>query len=203
HKVTIIPRGMALGVTMQLPVDDKHTYTKDFLQSQLAVMMGGRVAEEVFLDRMTTGAGNDFEQATELARKMVCEWGMSGMGPLTFGKKEETIFLGREIAQHRDYSEATAVCIDQEVKKIVARAYTNARKILEGNRDTLERIATALLEREVLDGSEVTLLVEGKPLPEKKTAPPPAPAPEPVTRPTPAQPPTPVAGFPKNKPAPA
>ncbi|MCH7767106.1 MAG: ATP-dependent zinc metalloprotease FtsH, partial [Acidobacteria bacterium] len=203
HKVTIIPRGMALGVTMQLPVDDKHTYTKDFLQSQLAVMMGGRVAEEVFLDRMTTGAGNDFEQATELARKMVCEWGMSGMGPLTFGKKEETIFLGREIAQHRDYSEATAVCIDQEVKKIVARAYTNARKILEGNRDTLERIATALLEREVLDGSEVTLLVEGKPLPEKKTAPPPTPAPEPVTRPTPAQPPTPVAGFPKNKPAPA
>ena len=203
HKVTIIPRGMALGVTMQLPVDDKHTYTKDFLQSQLAVMMGGRVAEEVFLDRMTTGAGNDFEQATELARKMVCEWGMSGMGPLTFGKKEETIFLGREIAQHRDYSEATAVCIDQEVKKIVARAYTNARKILEGNRDTLERIATALLEREVLDGSEVTLLVEGKPLPEKKTAPPPTPSPEPVARPTPAQPPTPVAGFPKNKPAPA
>ena len=203
HKVTIIPRGMALGVTMQLPVDDKHTYTKDFLQSQLAVMMGGRVAEEVFLDRMTTGAGNDFEQATELARKMVCEWGMSGMGPLTFGKKEETIFLGREIAQHRDYSEATAVCIDQEVKKIVTQAYTQARKILEGNRDTLERIATALLEREVLDGNEVTLLVEGKPLPEKKTAPPPTPAPEPVARPTPAQPPTPVAGFPKNKPAPA
>jgi cell division protease FtsH len=203
HKVTIIPRGMALGVTMQLPVDDKHTYTKDFLQSQLAVMMGGRVAEEVFLDRMTTGAGNDFEQATELARKMVCEWGMSGMGPLTFGKKEETIFLGREIAQHRDYSEATAVCIDQEVKKIVTRAYTNARKILEGNRDALERIATALLEREVLDGNEMKLLVEGKPLPEKKTAPPPVPAPEPVARPTPAQPPTPVAGFPKNKPAPA
>ena len=202
HKVTIIPRGMALGVTMQLPVDDKHTYTKDFLESQLAVMMGGRVAEEIFLNKMTTGAGNDFEQATELARKMVCEWGMSGMGPLTFGKKEEAIFLGREIAQHRDYSEETAIRIDQEVNKIVTRAYTRARKLLEGNRDTLERIATALLEREVLDGNEMTLLVEGKPLPEKKTAPPP-PEEKPVAAArAPAPQPKPVPGFPKDKPAP-
>ena len=167
HKVTIIPRGMALGVTMQLPVDDKHTYTKDFLESQLAVMMGGRVAEEMFLGKITTGAGNDFEQATELARKMVCEWGMSEMGPLTFGKKEEAIFLGREIAQHRDYSEDTAIRIDQEVKKIVVRAYQRARETLDANRETLERIAQALLVREVLDLIEIKLLIEDKPLPEK------------------------------------
>lgn len=167
HKVTIIPRGMALGVTMQLPVDDKHTYTKDFLESQLAVMMGGRVAEEMFLGKVTTGAGNDFEQATELARKMVCEWGMSEMGPLTFGKKEEAIFLGREIAQHRDYSEDTAIRIDQEVKKIVMGAYQRARETLEANRDALERIAQALLVREVLDLNEIKLLIEGKALPEK------------------------------------
>src|SRR5208337_5589242 len=105
HKVTIIPRGMALGVTMQLPIDDKHTYSRDYLETRIAIMMGGRVAEELFLHQMTTGAGNDIEQATELARKMVCEWGMSSLGPLTFGNKEEQIFLGREIAQHRDYSE--------------------------------------------------------------------------------------------------
>ncbi|MFQ5777498.1 MAG: ATP-dependent zinc metalloprotease FtsH [Terriglobia bacterium] len=177
HKVTIIPRGMALGVTMQLPVDDKHTYTKDFLDSQLAVMMGGRVAEEIFLGKVTTGAGNDFEQATELARKMVCEWGMSGMGPLTFGKKEEAIFLGREIAQHRDYSEETAIRIDQEVKKIVTTAYQAAREILEGKRETLESIAQALLVREVLDAQEINLLIEGKELPIRKALPPPAEAP--------------------------
>ena len=112
HKVTIIPRGMALGVTMQLPIDDKHTYTKEFLESQLAVLMGGRAAEEIFLNHITTGAGNDIERATEIARQMVCEWGMSTLGPLTFGKKEEAIFLGREIAQHRDYSEDTAIKID-------------------------------------------------------------------------------------------
>ncbi|MDA2913499.1 ATP-dependent zinc metalloprotease FtsH, partial [Acidobacteriia bacterium AH_259_A11_L15] len=151
HKVTIIPRGMALGVTMQLPVDDKHTYTKDYLETQLAVMMAGRVAEEIALGKVTTGAGNDFEQATELARKMVCEWGMSAMGPLTFGKKEEAIFLGREIAQHRDYSEQTAVKIDLEVKNIVTTAYQRARQTIQQNRDALERIAQALLEREVLD----------------------------------------------------
>lgn len=204
HKVTIIPRGMALGVTMQLPVDDKHTYTKDFLEAQITVMMGGRVAEEMFLGHLTTGAGNDFEQATELARKMVCEWGMSEMGPLTFGKKEETIFLGREIAQHRDYSEDTAIRIDQEVKKIVMGAYQTAREILEEHRQALERIASALLERELLDASEISLLIENKPLPEKPRL---APVKEPVVEPAPAvkPEPQPVPGFAKGgrKPAPA
>ena len=170
HKVTIIPRGMALGVTMQLPIDDRHTYTKDFLEAQLAVMMSGRVAEEVALNKVTTGAGNDFEQATEVARKMVCEWGMSDLGPLTFGRKEEAIFLGREIAQHRDYSEDTAIRIDQEIKKIVTTAYQRSRQIIEENRDVLDRIAQALLEREVLDAHEIRLLIEDKPLPEKKVA---------------------------------
>ena len=118
HKVTIIPRGMALGVTMQLPIDDKHNYTKEYLETEIAIMMGGRIAEEMFLNQMSTGAGNDIERATELARKMVCEFGMSDLGPLTFGKKEEQIFLGREIAQHRDYSEATAIKIDDEVRRI-------------------------------------------------------------------------------------
>ncbi|HKZ52597.1 MAG TPA: ATP-dependent zinc metalloprotease FtsH [Candidatus Acidoferrales bacterium] len=206
HKVTIIPRGMALGVTLQLPVDDKHTYSKDFLEDQLAVMMGGRVAEEIFLNKLTTGAGNDFEQATDLARKMVCEWGMSEMGPLTFGKKEEAIFLGREIAQHRDYSEDTAIRIDAEVKKIVMNAYGRARQVVEQNRDGMERIAVALLEREVLDGSDIKLLIEGKPLPEKVIPPPPA-AEQPAAAGAAAVPkaePKPVPGFAKGgKPAPA
>jgi cell division protease FtsH len=206
HKVTIIPRGMALGVTMQLPVDDKHTYSKDFLEDQLAVMMGGRVAEEIFLNKLTTGAGNDFEQATDLARKMVCEWGMSEMGPLTFGKKEEAIFLGREIAQHRDYSEDTAIRIDAEVKKIVMNAYGRARQVIEENREGMERIAVALLEREVLDGSDIKLLIEGKPLPEK-TIPPPPVAEQPAAAGPAAAPkaePKPVPGFAKGgKPAPA
>src|SRR5579864_3107960 len=126
HKVTIIPRGMALGVTMQLPIDDKHNYTKDYLETEIAIMMGGRLAEEMFLNQMSTGAGNDIERATEMARKMVCEFGMSDLGPLTFGKKEEQIFLGREIAQHRDYSEATAIKIDEEVKRIVDQGYGRA-----------------------------------------------------------------------------
>ncbi len=166
HKVTIIPRGMALGLTMQLPVDDKHTYTRGFLESQLAILMGGRVAEELFLAQMTTGAGNDIEQATELARRMVCEWGMSDkMGPLTFGKKEEQIFLGREIAQHRDYSEATAVRIDDQVSDLVKTSYTKAKHIIEEQRDALVRIAEALLEREVLDGADVKLLIENQSLP--------------------------------------
>ncbi|MBI4461340.1 MAG: ATP-dependent zinc metalloprotease FtsH, partial [Acidobacteria bacterium] len=205
HKVTIIPRGMALGVTMQLPVDDKHTYTKEFLESQIAVMMGGRVAEEVFLGHLTTGAGNDFEQATELARKMVCEWGMSEMGPLTFGKKEEAIFLGREIAQHRDYSEDTAIRIDQEVKKIVMNGYRKAREIVESQRETLERIAQALLDREVLDASEIKLIIEGKPLPEKPAPPPPAPEPEAKPAPAAKPEPKPVPAFGKGdaKPSPA
>jgi len=171
HKVTIIPRGMALGLTMQLPTDDRHNYYKNYLDTQIAILMGGRIAEELFLGQMSTGAGNDIERATELARKMVCEWGMSDLGPLTFGKKEEQIFLGREIAQHRDYSEATAIQIDEEVKKMVSAGYATAKGILSENRETLIRIAKALIEREVLDATEVKLLVEGQDLPPIKPLP--------------------------------
>ena len=177
HKVTIIPRGMALGLTMQLPEADKHTYTKEYLEGMLAVLMGGRTAEEIFLGHITTGAGNDIERATDIARNMVCEWGMSQLGPLAFGKKEEAIFLGREIAQHRDFSEDTALQIDKEVKRIVSTAYETAHKILQSNRDTLDHIAQALLEREVLDANEVKMLMEGKQLPEKPRTPP-APPPQ-------------------------
>jgi cell division protease FtsH len=163
HKVTIIPRGMALGVTQQLPIDDRHNYTREYLESTLTVMMGGRVSEELFMGALTTGAGSDLEKATEMARKMVCEWGMSEkMGPLTFGKKEEQIFLGREIAQHQDYSESTAVLIDQEVKRIALEAYERARQVISTNRDALIRVAEALLEYEVLDGEEVAGLVKGE-----------------------------------------
>jgi cell division protease FtsH len=165
HKVTIIPRGMALGVTMQLPETDKHNYTSDYLETELAVLMGGRLAEENFLNQMSTGAGNDIERATALARKMVCEWGMSTLGPLTFGKKEEQIFLGRELAQHRDFSEETAKEIDSEVRRLVNTGYDRAKKIILDNRDTLERIAMALLDREVLDAVELKLIMEGKQLP--------------------------------------
>jgi cell division protease FtsH len=165
HKVSIIPRGMALGVTMQLPLDDKHTYTRDYLLGQITVSMGGRVAEELFLDHLTTGAGNDIEKATDIARRMVCEWGMSEtMGPLTFGKKEEQIFLGREIAQHQDYSEATAVEIDREVKRTVTDCYLKAKEVLAANRETLMRIADALLEREVLDFDQIVKIVKGEAL---------------------------------------
>jgi cell division protease FtsH len=173
HKVTIIPRGMALGVTMQLPMDDKHCYHKEYLEAQLSILMGGRLAEEIFMHHITTGAGNDIERATDMARKMVCEWGMSELGPLSFGKREEQIFLGREIAQHRDYSEATAIRIDEQVKKLVETAYNRARAIIEEKSDALERIALALLEREVLDGSEVRQLIEGlEPLPPFHRTPP-------------------------------
>ena len=175
HKVTIIPRGMALGLTMQLPIDDKHTYTRTYLLGTLTVLMGGRSAEEIFLGHITTGAGNDIERATDIARKMVCDWGMSELGPMSFGKKEEAIFLGREIAQHRDYSEDTAIKIDIEVRRIVTSAYEAARNILETHRDTLERIAVALLDREVLDANDLKLIMEGKPLPEKVRPVPPAP----------------------------
>ena len=161
HKVTIIPRGMALGVTMQLPIDDKHSYSKDYLLAQLAILMGGRIAEENYMHHMTTGAGNDIERATDLARKMVCEWGMSELGPLSFGKKEEQIFLGREIAQHRDYSEETAIRIDAQVKKIVQGAYDTAEAIIKERSDALVKIAETLLEREILDGNEVMQIVKG------------------------------------------
>jgi len=168
HKVTIIPRGMALGVTMQLPIDDKHNYTKEYLETEIAILMGGRLAEELFLNQMSTGAGNDIERATELARKMVCEWGMSTLGPLAFGKKEEQIFLGREIAQHRDYSEDTAIKIDLEVRRLVDEGYNKAKDILSGSRETLTKIALALLEREVLDANEIKMLVDGQELPPVK-----------------------------------
>ncbi|MCX6637436.1 MAG: ATP-dependent zinc metalloprotease FtsH, partial [Acidobacteria bacterium] len=161
HKVTIIPRGMALGVTMQLPIDDKHSYSKDYLEAQLTILMAGRIAEEKHIHHLTTGAGNDIERATELARKMVCEWGMSQLGPLSFGKKEEQIFLGREIAQHRDYSEATAIKIDEQVRALVEDAYLRASQIIAKHAGALVRIAETLLEREVLDGAEVMALIEG------------------------------------------
>ncbi|HUX10118.1 MAG TPA: ATP-dependent zinc metalloprotease FtsH [Terriglobia bacterium] len=166
HKVTIIPRGMALGVTMQLPLDDKHTYTRDFLEAQLAIMMGGRLAEEIFLHHITTGAGNDIEQATGIARRMVCEFGMSDLGPLSYGKNQQEIFLGRDLATQRDFSEDTAIKIDQEVKKFVTTGYQRAKDILNTNREMLIRIAEALLVREILDANEVKLLIADKPLPE-------------------------------------
>ncbi len=162
HKVSIIPRGRALGVTQQLPIDDRYTYSKDYLMKALAVLMGGRAAEEIALQHMTTGAGNDLERATDLARKMVTEWGMSDkLGPLTFGKKEEQIFLGREIARHKDYSEKTAVDIDEEVKSIVFEAYKKAKDLLTENRDLLEVFANTLLEKETLDGPEIDALING------------------------------------------
>jgi len=201
HKVTIIPRGMALGVTMQLPIDDKHTYTRDYLETQLAIMMGGRAAEEIFLNHVTTGAGNDIEQATEVARRMVCEWGMSELGPLAYGKNQQEIFLGRDLATQRDFSEDTAIKIDQEVKRFIGAAYERAHDILTTNRDALARIAEALLVREVLDASEVHLLIEGKPLPElvKRTPPPSAQSETTqVLKPQPAAP-----GTPRERPQPA
>ena len=163
HKVTIIPRGMALGLTQQLPLEDRYMYSRAYLEANLKVLMGGRLAEEITFgsNKMTTGAGNDLERATELARKMVCEWGMStGMGPLTFGKQDENIFLGKEFSRHQDYSEATAVRIDEEISSFVTLAYKESRKILEVQQASLEAISKALLEREVLDGDEIYDLIE-------------------------------------------
>ncbi len=170
HKVTIIPRGMALGVTVYLPEEDQHTVTKDYLETRLATLMGGRCAEEIFLKQMTTGAGNDIERSTELARKMVCEFGMSNLGPMTYGKKEEQIFLGREIAQHRDFSDDTARQIDAEVRRFVDAAYKSAYTILDANQDIMHRMAAALLERETLDAAEIKLIIEGKELPAVRSA---------------------------------
>jgi cell division protease FtsH len=169
HKVTIIPRGMALGVTMHLPEEDKHTVTKDYLDTQLAILMGGRCAEEIFMHRKTTGAGNDIVRATELARKMVCEYGMSDLGPLTYGKKEQEVFLGRDIAQARDYSDDTAKQIDVAVRAFVDEGYQSAYKILEDNADIMHRMAAALLERETLDKVEIDLLIAGQELPPFKS----------------------------------
>jgi cell division protease FtsH len=204
HKVTIIPRGMALGVTMQLPVDDRHTVTKDYLETQLSILMGGRIAEEIFLKQVTTGAGNDIERATELARKMVCEYGMSRLGPLTYGKKEEQIFLGREIAQHRDFSEETARQIDAEVRSMVDEAYKSAYSILDGNQDAMHRMAVALLERETLDANEIRMIIDGQQLPPLKLpdGPPngtPAGGVQQVLKPEPKH----GGGFPEGSPSPA
>jgi cell division protease FtsH len=161
HKVTIIPRGMALGLTQQLPEGDRYTHSRDYIEGSIAILMGGRLAEDIFLGKITTGASNDIERATDLARKMVCEFGMSNLGPLTFGKKEEQIFLGREIAQHQDYSEDTAINIDKEVKRIVMEQYERARQIIIEHRDALDRLAQELLSRETLDSVQIRRIVAG------------------------------------------
>jgi cell division protease FtsH len=178
HKVTIIPRGMALGLTQQLPIDEKHNYSREYLEDQIAILLGGRIAEQITIGSVTTGAGNDLERATDLARRMVCEWGMSNaMGPLTFGKKEEQIFLGREIAQHQDYSEDTALRIDQEVKRFVTENYTRAQDLLVQHKQKLLDMADALLARETLDADQVNRLAAGHALDE------PLPTPAPNTPP--------------------
>jgi len=169
HKVTIIPRGLALGVTQQLPLSDRYTYTKDYLEAQLAVLMAGRITEELILGKITTGAANDLEKATEIARKMVCQWGMSDLGPLSFGERDDLIFLGRELAAHKNFSEHTAQMIDAEVKKIIERCYNRARNLIETNRDKLVKIAEALLEKEILSSDEINALINGQ-KPEKKEA---------------------------------
>ena len=171
HKVTIIPRGMALGLTQQLPLDEKHNYSRDYLNDRIAILLGGRIAEEITMDSLTTGAGNDLERATEMARQMVCEWGMSDkLGPLTFGKKEEQIFLGREIAQHQDYSEDTALKIDQEMKHFVTSNYERAHALLKEHKAVLVQMAEALLAHESLDAEQVRRLAAGLPIEEPKPA---------------------------------
>jgi cell division protease FtsH len=206
HKVTIIPRGMALGVTMHLPEEDKHTVTKDYLDTQLAILMGGRCAEEIFMNRKTTGAGNDIVRATELARKMVCEYGMSDLGPLTYGKKEQEVFLGRDIAQARDYSDDTAKQIDVAVRAFVDEGYKSAYSILGQNADVMHRMAAALLERETLDKAEIDLIIEGKELPPFKSplayADPGPGDGQKVVKPEPGQPGR-KPGFPEGQPSPA
>jgi cell division protease FtsH len=176
HKVTIIPRGMALGVTQQLPLDDRYTYSKDYLEAQLSVLLAGRVAETLFLKKTTTGAANDFEKATEIARRMVCQWGMSDLGPLTFGERDDLIFLGRELTAHKNFSEKTAEMIDEEVKKIVGRNYARSEELLGGHRDHLTAIAGLLLEKEVISSEEIKAIIEGRP-PAAETPKPETPAP--------------------------
>jgi cell division protease FtsH len=167
HKVTIIPRGRALGLTQQLPADDKYNYSRDYLINRITILLGGRAAEEIVFQQQTTGAGDDLEKATEMARKMVCEWGMSDrMGPLTFGKGEEHIFLGREVARPKDFSEETAVLIDSEIKRIVVESAARARHMIESNLEKLHDLARALLERESLDGEEIARILRVPPLQE-------------------------------------
>jgi cell division protease FtsH len=171
HKVTIIPRGMALGLTMQLPTEEKHNYSRDFLMDQMAILMGGRIAEEITNGGLTTGAGNDLERATDLARRMVCEWGMSDeMGPMTFGKREEQVFLGRDISRPQEYSQETAGKIDSEVSRFVLSNYDRAHTLLTEHKPALLRIADELLAREVLDAEQVRRLVKGLPLDEQGPA---------------------------------
>jgi cell division protease FtsH len=162
HKVTIIPRGLALGLTQQLPLDDRYTYTKEYLEAQLSVLMAGRVAELMFLNKTTTGSANDFEKATEIARKMVCQWGMSELGPLTFGERDDLIFLGRDLAVNKNFSERTSERIDDEVKKIIMRCYNRTQELMEANRDKLAKIAALLLEKEALSSDEINAIVDGK-----------------------------------------
>lgn len=162
HKVTIIPRGLALGLTQQLPLDDRYTYSKEYLEAQLSVLSAGRVAETLILGQTTTGAANDFEKATEIARKMVCQWGMSDLGPLTFGERDDLIFLGRDLAMNKNFSEKTAELIDGEVKKIVTKCYNRTQELLEKNKSKLIKIAKALLEKEVLSSEEIEEIIKGK-----------------------------------------
>jgi cell division protease FtsH len=176
---------------MQLPLDDKLSHDKNYLEAQLSILMAGRIAEEIFLHQLTTGARNDIERATEMSRKMVCEWGMSELGPLSFGKQDEQIFLGREIAQHRDYSEATAIRIDEQVRRLIEEGYGRARRIIEERSDAMVRVAEALLEREVLDGSEVIDLINGKELKAFIPKPPSGNSAQPVIAPTPQPTPNP------------
>lgn len=164
HKVTIIPRGRALGVTMQLPTEDRYSMTKTYAENQIAILMGGRIAEELIMGELTSGAGNDFERATDIAKNMVCEWGMSSMGPMVFGRKEGEVFLGRDFSQSQDYSEQTAQEIDAHVRRIVVEQYNRARQLLENNLDKLHRLAQALLEYETIDGKDIDLLMRGQPL---------------------------------------
>ena len=169
HKVTIIPRGRAMGMTMQLPIDDRHSYTENFLYNTLSILLGGRVAEELVFKDVTTGAGNDIERATDLARKMVCEWGMSDViGPMTFGKKNEEVFLGREIQSHRDFSESTARMIDEEVVRIIRKAQKRASTLLEDNMAILHTMAEGLLKYETLDSKDIGRILEGKKLTRSK-----------------------------------
>jgi cell division protease FtsH len=177
HKVSIIPRGMALGVTQQLPLDDRYSYSKDYLEAQLCVLMAGRISEETFLNKITTGAGNDFERATAIARQMVCDWGMSDLGPIQFGQRDDLIFLGRDMMSHPDYSEETARKIDQEIRRIIDNAYQRTKKSVLENREKLEKIAKTLLERESLSSDDINTILDGKELKplnnnlkEKKTA---------------------------------
>ncbi len=170
HKVTIIPRGLALGTTQQLPLDDRYTYSKDYLEAQLSVLMGGRASEKMLLGKTTTGAANDFEKATDIARKMVCQWGMSDLGPVTFGERDDLIFLGKELAMHKNFSEKTAELIDAEVKKIINRNFNRTKELLEKHRDKLIDVAKALLEKEVLTSEELEEIIKGKKIAKDKKA---------------------------------